>query len=344
MAEAPTLTAAPGAQSVPPFNRDLMADPEPPSPPVKPSQLVQANSATRALNVLGDRWTLMILHLAFFRVRRFDDFQGRIGLARSLLTDRLRRLETVGILKRVRYQERPARDEYRLTEMGLDLYSLSLMIIRWEKRWFYDANNPAHRLHHSCGKDFTPEYRCSHCGDLVSPRDVYVEDGPGAGVDQPQPPRAQRRSIVNRDTLNRNDPMLERALQVLGDRWTSHIIASAFLGRRRFKDFQGSLMIAPNILADRLTRLVAIGVLARRAYQARPERWEYRLTDEGRDLYPLIAELSRWGDRWLADAKGPPLITFHRPCNHVLIPNITCDQCGQPADLETVTVPESTSP
>jgi DNA-binding HxlR family transcriptional regulator len=312
--------------------------------PPRSSQLVQANSATRALNVLGDRWTLMILHLAFFRVRRFDDFQSRIGLARSLLTDRLRRLEAVGIFQRVRYQERPVRDEYRLTEMGRDLYGLSLMIIRWEKRWFYDPANPAHRLLHVCGGEFTPEFRCAHCNEIVTARDVFVEDGPGAGEDPPQPPRAQRRSIVSGENLNRNDPMLERALQVLGDRWSSHIIASAFMGRRKFKDFQEALAIAPNILSDRLTRLVDIGVLQRQAYQVRPERWEYRLTDVGRDLYPLIAELVRWGDRWLADGKGPPLITYHRTCGHELVSKITCDQCGKVADLTTVTVQDLSAP
>src|SRR5690348_5955672 len=100
-----------------------MADPNLPEHPQPATQLVQANSATRALNILGDRWTLMILYLAFQRVRRFDEFQGRIGLARSLLIDRLRRLSSVGIFKKVRYQERPVREEYHLSQMGLDLYS-----------------------------------------------------------------------------------------------------------------------------------------------------------------------------------------------------------------------------
>ena len=302
-----------------------------------PTQLVQANSATRALNVLGDRWTLMILYLTFQRVRRFDEFQGRIGLARSLLIDRLRRLQTAGILTRVRYQERPAREEYHLSEMGLDLYSLALMIIRWEKRWFFDPANPAHRLRHKCGRDFTPEFRCGHCGELVTPYDVYVEDGPGAGFEPSPPPRAQRRSIVPTDSLNNGNPMLDRAFQVLGDRWTSHVIASAFMGRRRFNDFQAALGVAPNILSDRLTRLLEIGVLRRELYQQRPDRWEYRLTDEGRDLYPLIAELNRWGDRWLDEGRGPPLITYHRTCGHPLVAKITCDQCGEVADVHNVT-------
>ena len=305
--------------------------------PQATTQLVQANSATRALNLLGDRWTLMILYLAFQGVRRFEAFQGGIGLARSLLIDRLRRLEAAGMIRKVRYQERPARSEYRLTEMGVDLFSLALMIIRWEKRWFYDPANPAHRLKHSCGKEFMPQFRCGHCGGQVSAREVRAEDGPGAGLEPSQPPRAQRRSIVPAHGLNGGDPMLDRAFQVLGDRWTSHVIAAAFLGRRRFGDFQAVLGVAPNILSDRLNRLVEMGVLARRLYQDRPERWEYRLTDEGRDLYPLIAELNRWGDRWLAGDKGPPLITYHTTCGRRLEPKITCDQCGEAVDAFNVT-------
>ena len=310
---------------------------EPRSAPEPLTQLVQANSATRALNILGDRWTLMILYLAFQRVRRFDDFQGRIGLARSLLIDRLRRLCKAGVFEKVRYQERPAREEYRLTEMGADLYSLALMIIRWEKRWFFDATNPAHRLKHSCGREFTPQFRCGACGEEVGPRDVHVVEGPGAGFEPSPPPRAQRRSIVPTEALNDGNPMLDRAFQVLGDRWTSHVIASAFLGRRRFSEFQNALGVAPNILSDRLGRLVELGVLRRELYQERPERWEYRLTDEGRDLYPLIAELNRWGDRWLAGEAGPPLITRHRACGQVLAPKITCDQCGEVVTADAVT-------
>jgi DNA-binding HxlR family transcriptional regulator len=300
--------------------------------------MTRANSAARALNIVGDRWSLMILHLAFFGVRRFDEFQARIGLARSLLADRLRRLEAAGVLFRERYQERPPREAYRLTPMGRDLHGLALMIIRWEKRWFYDPANPAHRLVHACGWEFTPSFRCAACGAEVGVREVRIEEGPGAGLDPPAPPRAQRRSIVGGELLNRNDPMLERALQVLGDRWTSHVIAAAFLGHRRFKAFQAHLGIASNILSDRLARLAAIGVLERRAYQDRPRRWEYRLTDLGRDLYPLIAELNRWGDRWLAGAAGPPLITFHTACGCRLVPRIACDHCGADATPRTVSL------
>ena len=299
-----------------------------PAPKRGPSQLIEADSAARALNILGDRWTLMIISHAFGRVRRFEDFQGRIQIARSLLTDRLRKLEDVGIFKRVRYCEKPPRDEYRLTDMGNDLFGASLMIIRWEKRWFYDRRIPAHQIKHStCGKTFTPECHCKHCGELIYARDTYSLPGPGAGVDPPQKPRAHRRSIV--DPLSPADGMMERSTEVLGDRWTAHIIASAFLGRKRFTDFQQALGVAPNILTDRLGRLVELGVLSQRLYQEKPARWEYKLTQEGLDLFPLVLELVRWGDRWLAGKKGPPKIIKHTLCKHTLETQLTCDQCGK---------------
>ena len=288
-----------------------------------------SNSARRALDILGDRWTLMILHLAFTRVRRFDEFQSRIGLARSLLSDRLRRLEKAGVMQRVRYQERPPRDEYRLTEMGLDLFGASLMIIRWEKRWFYDPQVIAHRIRHSCGKEFLPELRCTACGDEVTARDVTAVAGPGAGYEPPQKPRAQRRSSVDRGELDPHQKMLERAIAVLGDRWTAQTIASAFTGMRRFNALQAELGVAPNILSERLVRLVELGVFDRRRYQEKPERFEYSLTEEGLDLFPLILELIRWGDRWLAGEAGPPQVITHRTCGAALVPKITCDQCGE---------------
>ena len=281
----------------------------------------------------------MVLHLAFLRVRRFEDFQNRIGLARSLLTNRLRRLERAGVLRREPYQDNPPREEYRLTKMGLDLFGPSLMIIRWEKRWFYDKRIPAHRLRHSCGHTLTPECRCKACGLIVDPHDTFAVDGPGAGGDPQQKPRAQRRSIVPRENLSPDERMLERSTEVLGDRWTAHVIASAFLGVRRFSDFQEALQVAPNILTDRLNRLVDLGVLTKRAYQMRPERFEYRLTATGQDLFPLILELIRWGDRWLAGSNGPPKIIRHRLCGKILVPKITCDHCGEVVDRRSTNIP-----
>jgi DNA-binding HxlR family transcriptional regulator len=128
---------------------------------------------------------------------------------------------------------------------------------------------------------------------------------------------------------------IARALEVLGDRWTILVIRDALLGLRRFDDFQRDLGIARNVLTDRLQRLVAEGVLERRRYQERPERFEYRLTAKGRDLWPLTMALLRWGDRHYAEGKPPRLIR-HRDCGGQVTERLRCDRCGADVDLPDV--------
>ena len=103
---------------------------------------------------------------------------------------------------------------------------------------------------------------------------------------------------------------IARALEIVGERWTLLIIRDAFLGLRRFDQFQDSLGIARNILTDRLNRLVEEGILARVRYNERPERHEYRLTTKGRDLAVTLAGLRQWGDKYLSEK--PPRILRRR--------------------------------
>jgi DNA-binding HxlR family transcriptional regulator len=137
-------------------------------------------SIARSLEVLGDRWTILVMRDAFMRVRRFEDFQRNLGVARNVLTDRLSRLVDEGILERVLYQERPARFEYRLTEKGLDLWPIMMALLQWGDR-HYPAEGGAPRLirHRECGGAITRHLTCDKCGAELGPRDVYAEPGPG---------------------------------------------------------------------------------------------------------------------------------------------------------------------
>jgi len=132
--------------------------------------------------------------------------------------------------------------------------------------------------------------------------------------------------------LQQENCSIARTVAVLGERWTLVILREAFNRRRRFEDIQRDLGIARNILADRLQRLVAEGILERRAYQQRPERFEYRLTDKGRDLYPVLIALMQWGDRYTAGEAGPPVELIHEPCGEHTHPRLVCDHCGEPID------------
>lgn len=128
-----------------------------------------------------------------------------------------------------------------------------------------------------------------------------------------------------------------RALAVVGDPWTLMVVREAFLGTRRFDEFQDYLEISPHLLSDRLGKLVENGVMRRRRYCERPARYEYRLTDKGRDLYPVILTLAGWGDRWLAGEDGPPLAFVHRGCGRPTAPVMTCSECGDPISPFEVT-------
>lgn len=141
----------------------------------------QACSMARALAVLGDRWTLLILRESFLRVRRFDDFQARLGIGRPILADRLGKLVANGVLAKTAYQQNPVRHEYRLTPRGLDLYPVLLAIVHWGDTHLAGEDGPPllHR-HGSCGHVFDPVTICSECGEPLDPRHVSVLPGPAA--------------------------------------------------------------------------------------------------------------------------------------------------------------------
>jgi DNA-binding HxlR family transcriptional regulator len=124
------------------------------------------------------------------------------------------------------------------------------------------------------------------------------------------------------------DCSVARTLEVVGEWWSLLIIRDAFRGVSRFDEFQERLGIARNVLAARLNTLVEHRILERRRYQDHPERYDYRLTERGLDLFPLIASLLRWGDRWAAGPGGPPVVLVHEACGHDAEPVMTCSHCG----------------
>jgi DNA-binding HxlR family transcriptional regulator len=128
-----------------------------------------------------------------------------------------------------------------------------------------------------------------------------------------------------------------RAMEVLGERWTFLIVREAFFGVRRFTELQRNLGIARNILSARLQTLTRAGILERIRYQAEPERYEYKLTARGRDLYPAIVSIMKWGDEYLAGDAGPPLLLFHQECGHHAEPTLVCSHCREPLDPRKVT-------
>jgi DNA-binding HxlR family transcriptional regulator len=135
----------------------------------------QECSVARAVAVIGDRWTLMVLRDCFLGVRRFEDFERRLGISRSIIAERLRHLVDEGVLRREAYQDRPVRHEYRLTDKGLTLHPVIMAIVHWgDVHYAGEAGPPLIHRHKACGCDFAPVMTCSECGDPLAARDVDV--------------------------------------------------------------------------------------------------------------------------------------------------------------------------
>jgi DNA-binding HxlR family transcriptional regulator len=310
-------------------------------PPAKPPKPVTAKKETttprrerncsvaRTLDIVSDAWAFLIIREAFFGTQTFEAFRSALGIPRATLTDRLRKLTQLAIFRQVAIAG-SQRKEYRLTKMGFDLYPSFIALMQFGDRWLVDGKMPPLTLvHMNCGCDSHPFVACSHCGERINARDVKFRDGPGAGRHPAKAGRNTRRpSDGNRFTLGRPSSV-SRALQIIGDKWSFMVVREGFFGNRRYDKIQTELAIAPNILTDRLSRLVASGVFVRRLYQRSPDRYEYLLTDMGRDLYGPFVAMLRWGDRWLSGGK-PPLLLKHVTCGHDFHASVICDQCKQP--------------
>ena len=290
---------------------------------------IPASSARRALKILGDAWVLRILRDAFRGTRRFNEWQQAIGLPRAVLSNRLKRLADAGIFRKWAPADAPTRPEYWLTEEGQDLWSVLLAMWAWEVKWDPDPRDQRLRMVHlDCGQEALPVSSCGACGKTLSPFDTEAKPGPGAKNERKSPERSLRRSGI---ATQRGGEISFRSqnAKIHGNQWNSALVAAAFKGARRFGNFEEQLRISPNILSRRLAEFVAMKVFDRHAYQANPPRYEYRLTEKGRDLFPVTLELIRWGDRWLTKSAGPPVLVMHKPCGGQVSHQFRCSHCGQ---------------
>src|SRR4051795_9861791 len=134
----------------------------------------QRCSIAGTLEIVGERWTLLILRDAFLGVRRFEDFQRRNGIARNVLAGRLQRLVDEDVLRREPYSEHPPRNEYRLTDKGLDLWPAVFALMQWGDRYVNAGEPPLRLTHRDCGGDIDAHRRCVRCGADIGPRDVVA--------------------------------------------------------------------------------------------------------------------------------------------------------------------------
>jgi DNA-binding HxlR family transcriptional regulator len=194
-------------------------------------------------------------------------------------------------------------------------------------------------LIHNIDKQHTlkPICTCRHCHNEVTYKDVERVQDPNV-ADIPvknvvDTISAQRRSRGN--TVSDSDYRLGHIIEIIGDRWSTLIVASVFLGLSRYDDFHQQLGIATNILADRLKLMVDLGVFTRNIYQESPPRYEYKLTDKGESLYGMTMAIRQW----VLDYLPPMERTFkliHSACGNDLDVDVICAECLHKPQTEKV--------
>jgi DNA-binding HxlR family transcriptional regulator len=131
---------------------------------------------------------------------------------------------------------------------------------------------------------------------------------------------------------------LARSLELIGDWWNPLILRDLYLGVTRYDDLVQDLGVSRNLLTTRLGDLMAGGLIERRPYQDNPTRYDYLLTEAGRDLAPVLMALTAWGDRWVTPDGGPPARFVHTDCGHQFTPTVACSSCGEPVSYDDVVV------
>lgn len=301
------------------------------------AKLIRSCSIWRALEVVGDTSTILILEASWIGARKFDQFRARTGLRQSLLSDRLKRLVAAEVMAKVQYSSAPPRFEYRMTRKGVDLYWPSLMMLRWERRWAAsDTKCVVELTHKTCGKQFEPTPSCTACGDEINARDMSWSAGPGVGWMSARYSRRRQ----HRDSPSDRPPsstLMDEVAQIMGDRWAGLVLRALFTGLRKFDEILSDSGMATNILSERLQWLISKGMIRTHEYSSVPKRHEYRLTRKGIDYYPVLLMLLQWGDKYYTAPEGPPLLLRHQGDTHDLRPVVTCSACGgdvRPQDVD----------
>jgi DNA-binding HxlR family transcriptional regulator len=291
-------------------------------------RVLHGSAINQVLLRIGDRWTWSVLQQAFLGVRRFDDFQSALAIPRQTLTERLRTLVDLGLLRQELYQTRPPRAAYRLTRTGLALYPRALLAWSWDVQWGMPPPNMPRRLRHRlCGHELRPILTCGHCAGDIGEASLAGEIT-DPGIEPPPAGRARRWAgglPSRREQLD--EPHLHFP-RLASDRYAMLIIVAVLLGCRYFEEIRRVVDIGTNVLAIRLDMLTRYGLLDKLGDRIDARRYVYRLGPAAEPLRGYLLLLSRWGQEHLT--KGPSTLrAVHITCGQAVAPLVVCAHCRQ---------------
>ncbi|MBX5487236.1 MAG: helix-turn-helix transcriptional regulator [Mycolicibacterium hassiacum] len=283
------------------------------------------NAIGRMLAVLGDEWSLLIIRESLLGATKYSDF-SRLPISHAVLTARLRSLVRDGLLVQQVYQQQPLRAGYLPSAECRRLWTVLLSIWHWERTWVDRADELPLMRHRDCGEEFAPMLCCAQCQAPTEALDIDARWGPSGGWARSVPRATTRRRLRSDDQPG----MFPQTMAVFGNRWSAAILGAAFLGTRRFNDFQSRLSAPAPLIAERLKVFCDIGILQAAAHPKRSDWSEYHLTPKGLAFYPVVATAIGWAHTTYHGDEGPALVQTHRRCGAEFSPLLVCDQCHKP--------------
>lgn len=295
----------------------------------KPAAAEQPVSRTgRAVALLGEHWTLLILQRVFTGERKYQQLRASLNASDSVLSDRLKTLTEAGLLIKTPYKDGRIRYEYRLSASGKATWRIYVAAWAWERKWLERRPGPSPELVHStCGQVAIPVVVCGRCNLQVTTRETSVRRTAteyNYGGSMPRRHRQSRTAAMKRDF-----GFYPETMELLGDRWNLAIVSAAVIGIRRFTDFERFLNIPPTVLSAHLSSFVELGILRTQELAAGNGRTDYRFTDKGRGFSSVLMQIVRWADENIRSGEESSIEITHDLCGRKLVPEFQCGHCGE---------------
>jgi DNA-binding HxlR family transcriptional regulator len=283
------------------------------------AHLLRSPALNRALDVVGDWWTLCVLREAFMGVREYNEFEARLDMPPAALAQCLHLLARHGILS-------CNASAWRLTPRGLALYPWALMVWRWSMQWGDGAahGQPLSLVHQDCGHGVVPLLACGGCLQEVTLAGADYEDGT---VRAPAPRLAQRRRALGGRYQMPAQQAAVHIAYITADRWTYPILLALYLGCRDFDRMERMTGVSTHVLSLRLGLLLSAGFVTRERSPDDARRYLYSLTARSRDAFAVIVLLGQWAEEHMALPGEPRVTRYHRDCGARLHARVTCPHC-----------------
>ncbi len=285
-------------------------------------QVRVATSLSRALEIIGESWTMLILKEGFNGTRQFGEFQKNLNIPKQTLAERLTYLCENELLYKRPISAKKTSLQYAMTAKALDLYNVMYSVWLWHEAHRAQIDVlPFDLIHTSCGKVLGATFRCRHCRQPATPDSVTFQ--PSDPPQEAHESRLKRRKGAAVTAGKSSSDKGAIAASLVGDAPSNEILFHLLRQPLNLQNLSRQTGLNANVLRERIERLEALDLIDSTQVG---RRIEYAAKERANGFFPLLISLAEWGDRWCNHANPPPEMRLHS-CQELLNANYFCDHC-----------------